>query len=211
MTEWKVIQRLLMEEVTRLVEPLGYKPLLTQQMFVKKFAGGKAALHLAFIKHPEDFDVVANVAIRLNQLEDILNGARPYLNDHKKRNTYSFGAELGNISGVGQRRWKVKSLHDIEDVAQQLVSYFTVVGVPFIASISTIEDAYRIMTSTTERAQLYLAPRDRRASSTVALAKILGKDNLHQIASDYMKWLQDINDGELPQYKKFLDSIGISI
>lgn len=210
MTELQDSRRAIMEEVGRLVEPLGYKPIFSQQMFVRRFSEGKAALHLAFIKHTGDFDVVANVAVRLNQLEDTLNRARPYLNDNKKRCTYSFGAELGNISGSGQVRWTVRALEDTKNVAQDLVEFFRGVGLPFITSIGTVEDAYRILTSTEEKARLYLAPRERRASTTVALAKLLGRDDLPQIANQYMKWLQDENDSGLAQYKLFLDSIGIA-
>lgn len=211
MTELQNCRRALMQDVGRLVEPLGYKPILSQQMFVRRFSEGKTALHLAFIKHPGDFDVVANVAIRLNQLEDILNGARSYLGDDKKRGTYSFGAELGNISRVGQVRWTVRALDDTKVVAQELVTYFKKVGLPFIAGATTIEEAYRILTESEDLARLYLAPRSRRAESTVALAKLLGKSNVSQIAKTNMNWLEDVNDAGLPQYKQFLDSIGIAV
>lgn len=211
MTELQNCRRALMQDVGRLVEPLGYKPILSQQMFVRRFAEGKAALHLAFIKHPGDFDVVANVAIRLDQLEDILNGARTYLSDNKKRDTYSFGAELGNISRVGQVRWTVRALTDTKEVAQEVVSYFRKVGLPFIASVTTLEDAYVVLTKSEDLARLYLTPRSRRAESTVALAKLLGKSDVAQIAKENMNWLENVNDAGLSQYKKFLDSIGVVI
>ena len=211
MTELQNCRRALMQDVGRLVEPLGYKPILSQQMFVRRFAEGKAALHLAFIRHPGDFDVVANVAIRLDKLEDILNGARTYLSDKKKRETYSFGAELGNISRVGQVRWTVRALNDTKEIAQEVVSYFRKVGLPFIASVTTIQDAYLVLTESEDLARLYLAPRSRRSESTVALAKLLGKSNVAQIAKANMDWLEDVSDAGLPQYKQFLDCIGVAV
>lgn len=211
MTDLQNCRRALLQDVGQLVEPLGYRPILSQQMFVRRFSEGKTALSLAFIKHPGDFDVVANVAIRLNQLEDILNGARSYLSDKKKLNTYSFGAELGNIHRVGQLRWTIRAPDDTKAVAQELVSCFKKIGIPFIDGAATIDDAYRVLTESEELASLYLAPRSRRAESIVALAKLLGKSNVSHIAKTKLSWLEHVNDSGLVQYKQFLDSIGISV
>lgn len=211
MTELQKCRRALLQDVGQLVEPLGYRTILSQRMFVRRFAEGKTALSLAFIKHPGDFDVVANVAIRLNELENILNRARSYLSEKKKLDTYSFGAELGNISGVGQLRWTIRALDDTKAVAHELISCIKEVGIPFIDGAATIEDAYRVLTESEKLASLYLAPRSRRAECTVALAKLLGKSNVSQIAKTKLSWLEDANDSGLPQYKQFLDSIGLFV
>lgn len=203
--------RALLQDVGKLVEPLGYRPILSQRMFVRLLAEGKTALSLAFIKHPDDFDIVANVASRLNQLENILNGARFYLSEKKKLDTYSFGAELGNILRVGQLRWTIRTPDDTKAVAHELVSCFKKVGIPFIDRAATIEGAYRVLTESEKLASLYLAPRSRRAESIVALAKLLGKSNVSRIAKTKLSWLEDVNDSGLVQYKQFLDSIGISV
>lgn len=209
MTEVQQNKRTLLREVGRLVEPMGYKTIVSQQMFVRNVSKGRTALHLSFVNHVRDFDVIANVAIRFDQIEDTLNLARAFLSDSKKRQTYSFGAELGNISGAGQNRWTVQSGEDVYKVSHDIFSEFQRVGIPFFESISTIEKAYHLLIGPTEQAQLYLAPHERRASAIVAAAKVLGKENLEQLAREQLLWLQKVGDPEIPRYMQFLRSADI--
>lgn len=210
MTEFTRNRQRLMEEVGRRLESQRFKPVYSKQSFIRPFPVGRASFHLAFIRHPDDFDVVGDVAIRFDKLQDLATGWRTDISDKMKRDTYSHGAELGNIAGIGQKRWTVSTGEDVEIVADDIVKVFNSIGAPYLDRYSTLEQSYELHTGSEPTAN-YMPVRHVREINIVGLATLLGKENVRELASEYFKWLQDLNDAGLSQYKKFLDSIGIAI
>lgn len=111
----KKLKAMLLHGLAELLEDYGFKRRITDQSFYKKTADGKVSIHLAFINHSEDFDVTVDFAIRFNDVEDILNeidnSFLPF--PTKKGETYTLGAELGNITGEGQKRWTIENEEDV--------------------------------------------------------------------------------------------------
>jgi hypothetical protein len=95
----KDIERALLVAVGARIAANGFESKLISQSFLRRFPAGRASLHLAFIKHPREFDVVADVAVRFDELEDLVNANNALLSKKEKGQTYSLGAELGNIAG----------------------------------------------------------------------------------------------------------------
>jgi hypothetical protein len=141
------IQRALLEVVGARIAGDGFQRKPVGQSFLRRFPAGRASLHLAFVEHPRDFDVVADVAVRFDELEDLINANNTLLSKKEQGQTYSLGAELGNISGEGQMRWNVASSVDVDQVADQLVAAFKVIGLPYLDRASTLEGAYKLVTS----------------------------------------------------------------
>lgn len=208
----KDIQRALLEAVGARVVALGFEGKVVGQSFLRRIPGGRASLHLAFIEHPKDFDVVADVAVRFDQLEDLVNATNSLLSKREKGQTYSLGAEIGNISGEGQRRWSVASLADVEAVADQVVTSFRAVGLPYLDKASTLEGAFQLLTSPGRDAWLHSPIHASRAKRVVGLAKVMGRmDELEAQTREGARLLEEIKDPGLLDFKRFVAGLGIKI
>lgn len=206
----KDIQRALLEAVGVRVVALGFDGKAVGQSFLRRISGGRASLHLAFIEHPKDFDVVADVAVRFDQLEDLVNATNSLLSKREKGQTYSLGAEIGNISGDGQRRWSVASLADVDTVADQVVTSFKEVGLPYLDRASTLEGALRLLTSPGRDAWLHSPIHASRVKRVVGLVKVMGRvDELEARAREGALLLEEIKDPGLLDFKRFVVGLGI--
>jgi hypothetical protein len=97
------------------------------------------SLHLAFVNHAADFDVVANVAV-----------------EHlaKRQRICIVGAELGNIAGTGQQRWPVASQADVQPAAAGMWRLFTEIGLPFLQRYSRLAEILRTLRQEPKTARL---------------------------------------------------------
>jgi hypothetical protein len=73
----------------------------------KAWGAGKLLVHLSFVCHTDDFDVVVDVAVRHDAIEDRLNLDRPRLSKRERAKTATVGVELGNWSMGQPLRWTV--------------------------------------------------------------------------------------------------------
>jgi len=212
MIEYSAIKRDLMNEVGRRISTYGFKPVLSRQEFIRPSSTGREALHLAFVRHSTDFDVVADVAVRFDELERLRNRIRQDLSDREKNATYSLGAELGNIARTGQRRWNVASQEDINPAAEQLVNSFAEIGLPYLERVSTLEKVYALLAVPSEDAWIYSVTRNKQAMNAVGLATLLDKKaEAVERAQHYYKWLKDKNDFGLDQFTQFVADLGITL
>lgn len=208
----KEIQRALLRAVGQRIAASGFERKPVGQSFLRLFPVGRASLHLAFVEHLGDFDVVADVAVRIDELEDIVNANNTLLSKKEKEQTYSLGAELGNISGEGQKRWNVASSADVEPVADRLVASFKTIGLPYLDKASTLEGAYQLLTSPGRNAWLHSPIHASRAKRVVALAKIVGRiDELAARVSENVQLLECIKDPGLRDFKRFVDHLGVKV
>jgi hypothetical protein len=206
----KSVQRAILQAVGRRVASDGFEVKPTEQSFLRRFRGGRASLHLAFVEHAHDFDVVADVAVRLDELEKLVYGSSTLLTKREKEQTYSLGAELGNISGEGQRRWQVTDAADTEQVADDIVASFREVGRPYLEAASSLEGAYRLLASPGRGAWLHSPIHASRAKRVVGLAKLLARpeDELRARVSENIQLLEALADPSLQDLKRFLAIIG---
>ena len=86
---------------------------------------------MSFIKHAHECDVTADVAIRVDALEDLLNEWNATLSKAERKQTHSMGAELGNISEGRQRRWTLATEDDIPEAVSSVMELFESVGLPY--------------------------------------------------------------------------------
>lgn len=208
----KDVKRALLEAVGARVAALGFDGRATGQSFLRRIPVGRASLHLAFIQHPKDFDLVADVAVRFDQLEDLVNSTNSLLSKREKEQTYSLGAELGNLSGKGQRRWPVASLADVDVVADQVVTCFREVGLPYLDIAMTLDGAYNLLTSPGRNAWLHSPIHASRAKRVVGLAKIMGRfEELEARAREGALLLEAMRDPGLLDYRNFVARLGVEI
>lgn len=207
----KDIRLALLEAVGARIVVFGFGGKPVGQSFLRRIPDGRVSFHLAFVKHPEDFDVVADVGVRFDQLEELVNADNLLLSKREKGQTYSLGAELGNISGEGQKRWTVASLADVDGVADQLVASFKAIGLPYLDKASTLEGAFQLLTSPGRDASLHKPMHAPRAKRVVGLAKLMGRaDELAARARENAQMLEERNDPGLPDFRRFVASLGVT-
>ena len=169
---------------------------------------GRHAFHLSFIKHKADFDVTVDVAVRLDELENLLNEHRGNLSEAQKKNTFTLGAELGNISEGRQKRWTVASLDDIKPAAKSIMDAFVAIGVPYLEKYSDVESVLETLSGDDRAAWLHAPIHDDRAKSAIALAFLLGdRERFSQLAAAKTEFLKSRNDFGLTSFLQFRDAL----
>ncbi|WP_166213108.1 hypothetical protein [Cognatiluteimonas telluris] len=110
--------------------------------------------HIACVNHPEDFDAIGDVAV-----EFLLARKRVVI----------VGAQLGNISGVGQTRHPVSSPEDCAQAARSLVTEFQRVGLPFLERYSSAATVLSVLQSGGTEASLISPLRELHGGQIAAL------------------------------------------
>ncbi len=177
------------------------------QSFVRRTPLGLESLHVSIIAHSDDIDLTADVAVRFDALEELVH-RNSALSAAEKRATFSLGAELGNISGTGQRRWTVRDPSDIEGAARDIVAAFHAIGLPYLAGISSFEKALEAIEAISPRSWLHSPIHASRCCRAVGLAHLLGRvTDVTRLAREYETFLQTANDPGLPKFRKFVASL----
>jgi hypothetical protein len=208
MSQIKELERSLLNKLAERVEQHGFDKRPRGQSFYKKMPFGRLAFHLSFIEHSADVDVTADVAIRFDRLEELINEHNGFLTDTQKRKTFSLGAELGNISGIGQRRWTLASLDDVESVANSIMDAFTNIGVPYLEKYSDMETAFKVLSGDDKAAWLHVPFHDARATRAIGLAFLLGnREEFSEVAAAKTEFLAGRNDPGLQSFIRLRDAL----
>jgi hypothetical protein len=117
----------------------GWRFVKTVRSFRSTELGCTHYLHLSFVNHVADFDVIADVAVE---------------HLHKRQRICIVGAELGNIAGTGQHRWHVSSTSEAWAAAAGIVQLFQEVGIPFLKRYSSLGEVLRVLREEPKEAQL---------------------------------------------------------
>jgi hypothetical protein len=110
-------------------------------------------LRLAFVDRDGGFDLLAEVAVRHNAVEDMLNAGRA-LGEQEKRETTTVAAELGTLAGGSRRRGSVRGPGDVEPTVRDLVDWFVRVGRPFLERFASLAETYRVLADDGPEARL---------------------------------------------------------
>ncbi len=150
----KELQELLLQRLDEKLKSFGFRIRKTQQHFYKEAEQCRQIFHIAFINHSNDFDVIADVAIRHHQIEDLINEEKTYLSQAQKKSTATLGTELGNILGIGQQRWSIASKQDIPLVINDIIDYFQKLALPFLERFSSLEEVSKVLNENGKEANL---------------------------------------------------------
>ncbi|HZS48392.1 MAG TPA: hypothetical protein VFC63_25200 [Blastocatellia bacterium] len=204
MSHDKNLENLLLSELAEKVERYGYDKRAKGWSFYKKTSFGLHALSLAFIKHPDDLDVTLHVAVRFDHLEDLVNNHKTYLSRKEKKDTFSLGGEIGNISEGKQKRWRIADDKDIKRVASALMESFVSIGLPYLEKYSDLNAALQGL-SGDDRAAWHVSPLDNeRAMRAIGLAYLLdNREEFTRIATAKTQFLSMKTDPGLPVFLEF--------
>jgi hypothetical protein len=114
-------------------------------------------MHLTFINHANDFDAVVDVAIE-------------YVRNRKR--VCIFGAQLGNIAGVGQTRHRVGGERDIPAAVEGILSELNAIGIPFLERLSRPDEVLSVLKRGGREANLISPLKETHAEQIRALEEL---------------------------------------
>jgi hypothetical protein len=202
-------EKALLNELSEQVEKYGFDKRVRGQSFYKQTSFGRLALHVSFIEHDDkDFDVTADVAVRFDELEDLLNEYKDHLSEAEKKSTFSLGAELGNISEDKQKRWTVAGVADVETASRSIMDAFSKIGIPYLEKHSNAETALKALSGDDRAAWLHAPIHGERAKGAIGLAFLLGdREKFFQIATAKTAFLTSRNDFDLQSFLKVKEAL----
>lgn len=109
------------------------------QTFKRVIDGNVWHFHISCINHAYDFDSTGDVAVEFKS---------------KKVRLCIVGAELGNIDGVGQKRFSTGNAQQAVESAEAIYSYFLKVGIPFLEKYSAPEEVVKTLKAGGKEAML---------------------------------------------------------
>ena len=135
----------------------GWKFVAAHRHFRKDEARLRQYVHVAFINHDTDFHAVIDVAIEFIQ---------------RRKRVCIVGAELGNIAGVGQRRFAVSSELQAACAATEAFAYFNQIGRPFLTRFSNPAEVIAVLLAQGPEARLLSPIEATRRQSVQALSAL---------------------------------------
>ena len=114
--------------------------------------------------------MTADVAIRFDEVEHLVNQYKDFLTDAEKNKTCTLGAELGNIREGRPMRWTLNNLEDIDSIAGSILKAFETIGLPYLDTYSSMERTYEALIGDDRSAWLHSPFHDERALRAIALA-----------------------------------------
>jgi hypothetical protein len=188
-------QAALLSELGRRLAPNGFRARPVAQTFTRSNKHGRHAVHLTFIDHDTDFDLTCDVAVRFDQVEDIVHSLNPLMSKADKARTYSLGAELGNIARGEPFRWTVSSSADIAKVAELVEHSLIETGFPYLETFGDPEKALAVFSRDDRNAWLHSPIHAERAKRALALLAVLRrKQEIGELGRAKVDFLTSIND-----------------
>lgn len=207
----KLLELQLMGVLNHYLLPNGFKR-TGRQLFEKPIAIGKAAIHVAFIRHVNDSDATIDVGIRIDALEDLLYKSESRSTAKQVNCTYSMGAELGNLVNRQPERWTIATEDDIEPVAVQMWIRIEAIAFPYIYRFGQLENALEVLSSDEPNAWIHSPFHAERAKGAIGLAYLIGdQTKLQSIVNSQILFLERRKDADLEDVRQFIRSLGLSV
>jgi hypothetical protein len=170
------------------------------QDFCRRYPWGRDVVHFGFFQRGSSLRSAVNVAIRFDAVEKLIDPFRPWLSAREKRERFTLGAELGNISGTGYRTFDIEE--DVGRAADDMMSLIAAVGLPYLHELSDPEVALKVLLRDDEVGRLHCIMEDDRAFAACALLVVLGRGN--ELPELVAQKLQSLDPEELgPMVRQF--------
>jgi hypothetical protein len=206
------LQKKLLREISTQMPRYGFGSRAVGQSFRRAEPFGVSSFHLSFIPHMTDFDVTADVALRIEAVEELLNQNNNRLSAKEKKQTFTVGAELGNIADGNQRRWTVSNVHHVPLVASGITQTFEATGLPYLQRMSNLENLLYVLSTHDRDAWLSSPIHERRCKTIIALAQTLKKTaSMPALSAQCNSYLRDRNDPGLDSFREFAQRLGVPL
>lgn len=155
-----------------------------------------------------DFEVTADVALRIDAVQDLLNADNSQLSEKQKTETATLGCELGNFFEGKQRRWTVANQTEIKAVVASISESFETIALPYINQYSNLDEALKVLSRNDKTGWLHSPFHDYRCSKALILAFVLGKqDQVDLLEKQGNEFLESHKDPRLKFFKQIVKKI----
>lgn len=210
MSSIKELERALFEEVSSKIANYGFTGNSRDSCFYKRTSFGRLAFSLAFIRHRDDVDLTVHMAVRFDELENLVNENNQLLSKAQKKGTFSLGIELGNLMEGRPKRWTVASLQDVGPVAQSIINSFLAIGLPYLQKHSDMQTALEVLSGDDKEAWLHSPFHDARAKRAIGLAFLSGdRERFSRLVAAKTEFLTARNDSGLSSFLQFKSELVI--
>lgn len=210
MDEFKKWENQLLALVGQGVRKHGFECRPKDQAFYRRCSFGHAVFHVAFIEHEDGFDVTADMGIRFEDIEELVNRHNKFLNRVEKSRTCTLGCEIGNLTEGRQKRWAVRNADDVPAVSDAVVSAFIDVGLPYIEKFSDVSLVLQIFSDDNPESWVHSPIHGGRARRAVGMALLTqGKEVAQRLATAKISFLRDRKDFGLASFLMFLEELGL--
>ena len=201
-------KRALLADLGPRLKPHGFGARPVGQTHRRGFPLGRQAVHLSFIDHDEDFDVTVDVAVRFDAVEGLVHRTNSLLSKSEKAQTYTLGAELGNIERREPRRWTVGSPANVSTTAVAIEASLLGVGFPYLNMYSDPHVALAMLARDDQEAWLHSPIDAERAKRAVALLVMVGRpEELGDLGRRKMEYLESVGDRGLAGFRRFWEAL----
>lgn len=202
------LRRAVLDKLALAMPKYGFKRKPIGQSFYRSLPFGRWTFHVAFINHDADVDVTADVAVRVDAVEDLVHSGDKLLSGREKQETATIGAELGNIADHRQKRRTIASISDVEGVAAAMLDEFAKFGLPYLERYSDLDKMLDVLCGNDPGAWLNSPVHAERCKRAVALALVLGKrDRVLDLGRRCEEFLQERGDPGLRLFKEFTSRV----
>lgn len=210
MTNFKALQRELLSVVGSGVRKHGFESRPRGQSFRKKCNFGHLAFHLAFIPHRADLNVTADVGVRFDQVEVLVDEGDTLRDESTRSSTCTIGSELGNLSQGRQKRWTIRTADDVPLVGEEILRAFTEIAIPYFSEFSNPGRVLKVLAGDDPDSWRHSPLHDYRARAAVAMALVMeGKESAQRLAKLKTSFLEQRHDPGLPSFRAFLTTLGL--
>lgn len=198
----------MLSELTERMRDHSFKCHAANRCYGRTYEWGEASIYLHVIPHAHDFDMTANVSVRLEAVEQLVNQACPWLTASQKRQTATMGAEFGNLLGTGQKRWKSTNDDDARHNAALIYNDIVNIALPYIAHYSNLRNALEILRRDDRIAWIHAVPHGARAARAIAVAWLLGDSpTLEEIIRSKLEYVREMDTINLPALEVLIKSL----
>lgn len=208
MSEYMKLKEQLLNELAARLERHGLKYVKSRQAYIRRFPWGMWGVHLNFGSANAILAAI-DIAIRFDEVENLLHELTDYLSPKEMRNTFTVGVELGNWYDGGWRHYKGHDKAEISATVGKMERDIVSEALPFLEKYSDLEEVYRLIAEETRESRLICAFNDKRAMVAIATAHVLGKsdEELRRLIDAKLDYLRDKKGADIDRVRKFADYV----
>ncbi|MCS0320534.1 hypothetical protein [Vibrio diabolicus] len=201
----KSIQKKLLADLGEKLSVFGFNMKPKKQSYYRPTNNGWDCVHISFIDHDSDFDVTLDIAIRFNDVENLVNSNNEMLTSKEKSETSTLGVEIGNLSMNERLRWKVSSQEQLPTVIDSILKEYKTSGEEYFSKYSSLESVHKLLSSDEKIVWKHCPFHATRAKKAIAIAYLLGQSDIKDQINHKKQFLEDIKDFGLPSFLSFIE------
>jgi hypothetical protein len=205
-TEW---QRQLLNTLGTIMQKHGFEAKPRDQLFRLKQAHGWSVVHLSFAPNTETaFYVTTDVAIRFDQVEQIVNQGNDFLSQAEKNQTATIGCELGNLEKGEPRHWEISCDAEVQSVAVEIEHAIRTIAMPYINHNTKLENVYDFLALNNPSGWVHCPLPNERCKRVLAIAMILRRgENSKALIQACEEFLKSSGQFALQDFREFADRV----